>query len=239
MNTGYNFLAFKDPRLDRFVPTDFDHVSKYPLRLDAVTKPSPVTVGVNWYSNFDNPVQDANGLWWVGKGNLGSIRGGHCVCMPHDYKKDLKAWITWYNQVNEGKCVGEGSSRTMTLLNRKMYDPTWLWNEAKKVDEFPDTNPGDDNGTTVRAAMDVLRTLGHVRKRTTKPNLADGILANRWATNIDDLFSVMQNDKYKKLAAIPFINSWGEDYPHITWMPCETWDRLMKEQGEFAIITDR
>src|SRR5437763_9432675 len=68
-----------------------------------------------------------------------------------------------YDQGSEGACVGFASSWMMSILNRRLYDAPWLWNQAKAIDDWPDTNPGDDNGTSVRAAMDVLRTLGHVR----------------------------------------------------------------------------
>jgi len=38
-----------------------------------------VAIGVNWYSDFDQPVYK-DSEWWIGqKSNLGSIRGGHCV----------------------------------------------------------------------------------------------------------------------------------------------------------------
>ncbi len=191
-------------------------------------------------------MKDKDGRWWVGRGNLGSIRGGQAVCLPYNPNRDRKSWYLWYNQINEGKCVGEAGSRAMSHLNRRMYNPTWLWNEAKKIDEWTETNPGDNNGTSVRAAMDVLRNQGHVRKRAKQPSVVEGIAANRWATNIDDLFTVLQNDEYKKLGAIPFHNSWGEydpttgeGYPQTVWVPCEIWDRLMKEQGEFTMITDK
>ncbi|HYZ08354.1 MAG TPA: hypothetical protein VE709_07135, partial [Pseudonocardiaceae bacterium] len=35
------------------------------------------------------------------------------------------------------------------------------------------------------------------------------------------------------------LNSWGRNYPHRTWMPDEVLDRLMQEEGEIAIPTDR
>jgi hypothetical protein len=57
--------------------------------------------------------------------------------------------------------------------------------------------------------MDILRLKGHVLKGKTTPTSKEGILENRWATNIDDLFAVLQNDTYKKLGALPFLNSWG------------------------------
>jgi hypothetical protein len=204
-----------------------------------VRTPAPVTAGVNWYSDFDHPIKDKDGKYWIGKNpdNIGSIRGGHCVCIPYLTSRDLTSWYHYYDQGSEGACVGFGSSRMMSLLNRKQFDPWWLWNQAKIVDEWADTNPGDDNGTSVRAAMDILRLKGHVLKRKTTPTAKEGILENRWATKIDDLFTVLQNDTYKNLGALPFLNSWGTYYPRVVWMPCETWDRLMKEDGE-TMVTD-
>lgn len=39
-----------------------------------------MAIGVNWYRNFDDPVLYNNELW-IGRSSLGSIRGGHCVCL--------------------------------------------------------------------------------------------------------------------------------------------------------------
>ena len=227
--------------LGRKVPTDFEHVEKYPLKAAtlATLPPVPVAVGVNWYGAFDSPVKDKDGKWWAGKdpSRLGYIRGGHCICMPH-VDNEPYTWYTFYNQGAEGACVGFGSSRMMGLLNRERYDARWLWDRAKEVDEWPDTNPGDNEGTSVRAAMDILRTLGHKKWGAGAGDPKNGIAANRWATNIDDLFSVLQNDTYRKLGAIPFFNSWGKEYPRKVWVPCETWQRLMNEDGEFTMVTD-
>lgn len=95
-----------------------------------------------------------------------------------------------YDQGSEGACVGFASSWMMSILNRRLYDPHWLWDRAKEIDEYPQTNPGDDSGTSVRAAMDVLRTLGHVRvvRGADRPcELTEGIKANRWAQTVDEL----------------------------------------------------
>jgi hypothetical protein len=238
--------------LGRMIPPNFDHVEKYPLRkamIEAVN-PAPVAVGVNWYSLFDRPVKQSNGQWWIKGTNLGSIRGGHCVCMPH-VDDEPYSWYEFYDQGSEGACVGFGSSRMMGLLNRKRFNAWWLWDLAKTIDWWPDTNPGDSEGTSVSAAMDILRKIGHVAYTTKMANLTwqqrdaltavagEGIAANRWATNIDDLFSVLQNETYKKVGAIPFFNSWGKYYPRKVWVPCEIWDRLLKEDGEFTMVTDR
>jgi len=44
----------------------------------------PVVLGINWYSNFDSPVWGDFGAggnrWWIGRGELGNVRGGHAIC---------------------------------------------------------------------------------------------------------------------------------------------------------------
>jgi hypothetical protein len=103
---------------------------------------------------------------------------------------ELPRYRPVYDQEREGACVGFASSWMMSILNRRLYDPRWLWNRAKELDEWPDTRPGDNNGTSVRAAMDVLRAEGHSRifRGQTRPSaLAEGIVANRWATTVDEI----------------------------------------------------
>ena len=50
---------------------------------------------------------------------------------------------------------------------------------------------------------------------------------------------MLGNDRADELGAVPILNSWGRSYPHRTWMPDEVLDRLMQEEGEIAIPTDR
>lgn len=93
-----------------------------------------------------------------------------------------------YDQAREGACVGFASSWLTSILNRRFYDARWLWSEAKAIDQWPETQPGDERGTSVRAAMDVLRAQGHVRLfrgAARGPDVRDGILENRWATSVD------------------------------------------------------
>jgi hypothetical protein len=224
--------------LGRRAPTDFEHVDKYPLTATTrPVKPVPVAIGVNWYDNFDDPQQDHHGSWWVGRGELGSVRGGHCVCLLPAKTIDPPAWRAFYNQGSEGACVGFGCSRMMGLLNRVRYDSFWLYHEARKVDEWP----GEDyDGTSVRAALDVLRTQGHVRVgakgKRLPPSVAEGISANRWATSVDDVLKVLG---YPDKDYVEFANSWGLDYPRRTRMPASVLERLLNENGEFGLVTDR
>ncbi len=76
----------QDERLGRFIPDDWEHVESYPLTaLSAGERPKrvPVVIGVNWYSEFDNPQADeGSGEHFVARGGASSltqIRGGHCV----------------------------------------------------------------------------------------------------------------------------------------------------------------
>lgn len=134
----------------------------------------------------------------------------------------LPYWHQNWNQGSEGACVGFGSSMERTITNMaqarknnikpftKLYDPKWLWNEAKKIDEWSDSNPGDNNGTSVRAAYDVLRTQGHIRVRGKKKypvSLNEGVTANRWAFTVDDMRNAIAND-----AAISFGCNWYTNF---------------------------
>lgn len=208
----------------------------------------------------------------------------------------LPSFHRGWDQGQQGSCVGFGTSMMMSIVNEQQartisekpythkYDPFWLWNNAKMIDEWPDTNPGDDNGTSVRAACDILRTKGHVRIKGTKDfpvDLNEGISTNRWATTVDEIrtaismgiplsmgvnwYSNFDDPKKKgreywigegdlgeirgghcvclygasdKRKAFKIKNSWGKLYPEV-WIPYDTVKRLISEDGEFALITDR
>jgi hypothetical protein len=196
----------------------------------------------------------------------------------------LPGYRAKYDQGREGACVGFASSWLMSIFNRRFYDARWLWNAAKTIDEWPWTNPGDQHGTSVRAAMDVLRTQGHSRVlagRTYAPAPAEGILTNRWATTVDEVRSsiatgapvvlgcrwyanfdapqpngrghwIGRGDLGRVRAghavciygasdraqAVRIVNNWGHRYP-LVQMPYETLARLLDEEGEATLVTDR
>lgn len=245
----------EDQRLGRLIPDDWEHVDKYPLSSlseDLIPKRVPVVIGVNWYREFDTPQKDNRffGDYWI-KGPLTRIRGGHCVCLEPGGYLDSYAWYNFYDQKNEGACVGFGWSRAMSILNRTRYSAWWLWDRAKEIDQWSDTNPGDSNGTSVRAAGKILAGKGHVPWVNTmtghsvtardgySSKLSEGILKYRWATSVDDIHRVLGNPKADKLGALPILNSWGKGYPRRVWFPDSVIDRLMREDGEFSIPTDR
>lgn len=250
--------------LGRKVPTDWQHYEKYPLTAATLPdSPVPVVIGINWYSDFDNPVKKGS-QWWIGLNahSLGSVRGGHCVCVePGDALdsagkitrrlQDATSWWDFYDQGAEGACVGFGTTRMATLLNRKRYDARWLWDLAKANDDWSDTNPGDDEGTSVRAGCDILRSRGHVVWKTAYadntwqerdkelPSVTEGISTYRWAKSVDEVHAALKSPSSDRVGAVRILNSWGRGYPHRVWMPDETLQRMIDEDGEVALVTDR
>lgn len=91
----------------------------------------------------------------------------------------------------DGSCVGYSESWAMSILNRRFYDAHWLFEEARRTDEWP----GEDyDGTSVRAGLDVLRNLGHRRVRagrTYEPSISEGIDEFRWAQSVDEIRTVI------------------------------------------------
>lgn len=237
--------------LGRLEPPDWAHVDKYPVRaLASEARPTgvPVVMGVNWYDAFDVPRRHGRGgSWWVGRSTLGSIRGGHAVVLVPPALTEPYGWWTWYDQVSEGICVAEAVSRCQALLNRERYQPRPLYDVAQGIDEWPGASP-DYEGTSVRAGLDVARTLGlvrtirgerhHVRKGqvTREPDPASGISANRWALTVDEVLEALgtPDADYVEMA-----NSWGRGYPRRVRVPAEVLARLLGEHGEFGIVTDR
>lgn len=244
----------KDARpggLGRRVPTDFEHVEKYPLSavgLEAAY--GPAVWGINWYSNFDNPVEkyvagiepDATDYveYWIGEDStkLGYNVGGHAIAEPYLGARDLSKWYLWYDQGYTPHCVGFSLSRAMSWLNRRFYDADWLYYEAQKVDEWS----GEDyDGTSVRGGCRILNTVGHRRiynDETLNASMQHGIAAYRWITDVNDVLDVVGGIQ-KERGAITWRNSWGTSFPHKVWLPAETAQRLLDEDGELAVFTDR
>jgi hypothetical protein len=55
-----------------------------------------VSMGVNWYQDFNTPDMH-NGEWWIGRGNLGAILGGHCICIfrMSDRREAFRIMNSW------------------------------------------------------------------------------------------------------------------------------------------------
>lgn len=223
--------------LGRRPPSDWAHVQRYALAEAAAIPRVPVTLGINWYRGFDEPVRDGR-IWRIpGEGGLGAIRGGHGVCVAHDHTHDSPSWWAFYAQQTDGPCLGYAASRMMSLMNRRRYQAPWLYDQAQLVDEWADTPP--EPGTSTRAVMDVLRTQGHERVGRASPELSEGIWANRWATTVDEVRAVLQNPLHDKRHAVPVLNSWYPDYPRVVWLDYDVLAQLLREDGECAVVTDK
>ena len=159
------------------------------------------------------------------------------ICVKPGQLVDSPSWYEFYDQGQEGACVGFSSSRMMSLWNHVRYDARWLYHEAQLIDEYADTPP--EEGTSVRAAFEVLRTTGAKRVPSGAIVPADGIAAYRWATSVDEIHSVIRTPMADDLGAVPLLNSWGTFYPHLVWMPDAVLDRLLREGGEAGLATDR
>src|ERR1017187_8854331 len=116
--------------LGRLTPPDFNHVLTHPLSAVAVTTPTPVVLGINWYEGFDTPVKGTDGKFRIKIS--GSVRGGHCICVEPQQPIDHLGWQTFYNQGTEGACEGFGHSRAMSLLTGKTFDAFWLYDDARR-----------------------------------------------------------------------------------------------------------
>jgi hypothetical protein len=122
----------------------------------------------------------------------------------------LPAWIASHDQGREGSCVGHGVALERAIANGAQlraagatrvvlrYNPISLWNAAKAVDEWSFTQPGDRNGTSVRAAYQIAQERGLERVRRMDVvagvptpagasgfQLEHGVAAYRWARTVD------------------------------------------------------
>lgn len=233
--------------LGRREPPDFDHVALYPLTTAPVPEgaPQPCELGCNWYTNFDQPRHDGK-RYWIGldssfkvAANLGAIRGGHGIAIHSPKLSDLLSWWDFYNQGFEGTCVGFSESRVKTIMDRRRYEATWLYDQATLIDGFPGNEGDRSAGTSLRAGFEVLRTQGHKRIADGQVHLEDGITAYRWATSVDEVHATIQSPLADSLGAVALLNSWGRGYPHMVWMPDAILDRLLRENGEVGVVTDR
>ena len=185
--------------LGRRIPPDMEHVRKYALR--SIQKDTTKQVKVvlplpSWSRNHNQGSEGA----CVGFGssmmmailNLMQAKASIGVGImpdvpPPGAKPELPHWLS-----HVAEAVGSGN----VLDDCIRYDPWWLWDRAKESDPWTDTNPGDQNGTTVRSAVEVLMKQGHCLWEpadTTYNTIHEdqdvdlGIQAVRWATTVDEM----------------------------------------------------
>lgn len=173
-----------DPRLGRYVPDDDRHIQLFPFATVA-----PQTVSV-----VNKTLRLPKWHW------------------DHD-----QGW-------RQGSCVGHGTAMERAIVNSQQnkvlklvlpgrrYDPIDIWNWAKAHDQWAETNPGDDDGTSVRAAYDGMRLVGPRRIKTAglhmgsdgqmvvtdqrrKADLAEGVEVTRWARTVNEMRTAVSQGK--------------------------------------------
>lgn len=238
--------TFEGP-LGALPPSDDKHRVKYPLTAEAVPDdPRPLVIGIPWLTAFDRPVERKNGRWTeyiigIDPDNLGSVRGGHCTCVPMHGHRDRKEWWQFYDQGREGACVGFGVARALSLMNRERYDAYELYRQAQRQDEWEGESY---SGTSVRAGLDVARERGPVQvrgNRYTGPNVEDGHLVNRWIPDMPGVWAAIKYPVMERRGLVPIKNSWSVRYPWTVLMPEETLDRVAfrSGDGDVAVMVDR
>lgn len=136
-----------------------------------------------------------------------------------NYKWRLPAWHSQWDQGSEGACVGFGTSFMMSLLNKKRYDPWWLWREARLADWWDGNDDMSiDEGTWVEAACQVLLEKGHVRHQEREPDYAEGINVYRWARTVDE----MRTAVYLKIPISIGVN-WYQNFDSPKWVGSRRW----------------
>jgi hypothetical protein len=239
-------MAYYDGPLGQREPTDKRHVELYPMRRQMLLpEPRPIVVGIDWHTAFDRYVEKWHGLrreYFIGldPNNLGPIRGGHAVCVKPQSLTDPLPWWRFYDQGREGACVGFAVCRALSLVNRERYDGVELYRQAQRQDEWP----GEDySGTSLRAGLDVARERGPIQLRggrATGPSIADSFIENRWLLSLTDANAALMSPAYERRGIKAILNSWGDRYPHIVYMPDETFDLVTfrRGTGESAYIID-
>lgn len=247
-----------DPKLDRLISPNFDHLDNYPLTMSTLpASRTAMVMGVNWYSNFDKPTTmriRGRNRKVIGAGDLGRVRGGHATCLKHYGLRDYLAWWLYYNQGKEGRCVEFATLRAMTLHNRVRYDISsrWHYHQMQKIDywaggSYPGASPVYE-GTSVDAGLNVMRKFGAIPALwrgaqiplEQAPGLVrpeEGIEAFRWAQSWDMVRVALGVPSW--MPGVPMLNSWGRGYPHEVILLDEAGARLLHEDGEFGMITDR
>lgn len=231
--------------LGRLAPPDDRHLRRYGLTAaTAPSRPVPVLFGFNWYERFDRPARARDGSWWIAtEADWGRLRGGHAIVGVSPRHPDTPGWRAVYDQKHDGPCGGYAGARMMSMLNRRLYSGPALYREAQRCDDWEGEEPAYV-GTSIRAVCDVLREQGPWTLRRSAsgrevikgPFREDGIAQNRWAGSAQEAARVLGLPAGQ--GWIELANSWGPEYPNVR-ISLEAVDRLLREDGECALVTDR
>lgn len=150
-----------------------------------------------------------------------------------EFSFDLPNLFEQYDQGNLGACIGYSASWMQSIYNRppvQLYDAVWLYHRAQLTDGDPDTSPEADNGTTVRAAFNVLRREGHrqIANGASLPaDKKDGITSYYWCRSVDDIRSA-----FSKKRVVVFGIDWYSSFMNPTVYKDEIWIGRKRNWGQ-------
>lgn len=223
--------------LGRLAPTDDLHVRRYSLSADSIpSSPTPVILGVDWFTGFDKAgLREFDGGVWIGRSPRGTVRGGHAICLKPPALTDPAGAYAHHNQGEEGRCVGEATTRASALTEGRLFDAEKLYVRAKEVDEFPGT---DYSGTSVRAGLSVAQKEGlHLvrgGKSAAKPSDRWRIGPYFWASSVEQIAACLKLPTGQQY--VEFLNSWGASYPHLTRIAFDLLHDLLFVRGGDAAV---
>lgn len=242
-----------EPIVDRRVPTDFDHVAKYPgtaLRSIAATVDSvevtkcPLPLAMHGY--YD-------------QGKEGACVGfGESIAMSILNRKRYDAfWLYRQAQLideySDTPPAGGTSLRAgFDVLREIGHRPTRgsRSGDAELDEGIVAVNRWlttvDQVRTAIAAGMPVILGVSWYRgmydtveKRITKSRVEHWVTPEaKWGRLVGGhcICAPLASDKRQ---AVGWLNSWGTSYHWPAWLPYSALERLLREDGECAVVTDR
>lgn len=234
--------------LGRNTPSDFSHVVASPLDASALVTPRSVTIGVNWYTDFDpENLKLIDGSYHLPEATAikGTIRGGHCVSLapmgfantPAKVAFLERLWV-FYNQLKEGACEGFGHSHSqsvdlyLTEGKALTFDALQLYDNGRRVEgRFP-TGEGACNKGIVEALLaygiSPQSRAECAREEDDSPYIKP-VSTVKWTKDAQEVCAALNRPGAE---AVPLLNSWGREYPMVVWCPVSTLARVLDEDGE-------
>lgn len=142
-----------------------------------------------------------------------------------------------YNQGGSNACVGFSSAQHMAIYNTPLgsptvqYDARWLWCRCCEIDGHPGTDCGQNTGTYLRSAFDILRDEGIPLLGSATPALDQGCSENRW---LSDSASVVDEARAAIASGYPIScgSGWFTWFSSPEHLPNGEW--MMPEPGGFG-----
>lgn len=245
------------PVLDRRIPTDFEHVEKYPLGLAAVPREVPTVVETmvdiprqyrdeydqgqegacvgysqSWLMSILNRrLYDAFRLYATAQG-LDEYpdtppAGGTSLRAGFDVLRTIGHWRIY-----------AGQSRAPQLVEG-IVENRWI----RTVQEARLALHG---GMPLNLGINWYRQFSNPTDRPRKGDSAASKRREYWLEAnaatwgpIDGGHAITAVGASDAREAFALCNTWGTAYPFIVWLPYVAFEKLMQEYGECGVVTDR